>query len=227
VGEALSVSAELGRVLALGAGIERDFARAFRLMPECACAETCYAIDGFSEMGALDEGVSVRRLSAACAFDLGGIAKGAVVDGVADLFARLAPESEWVVNAGGDLRCSSEERVELRIPGESNEARFELTVAGGAVATSSLAGDRLEVGTPSARWSEFGGRASAQADTNSAGAGAPVSATVIAECCAVADALTKVALFGALASQEQASPRLRALGASSVHLFDGKGRVLA
>ena len=137
-----------------------------------------------------------RRLS----LDLGGIAKGYAVDRAVDVLAAngIAQAS---VNAGGDLRVfgPTERTIHLRSPQDPGRLVEAGRLADGAIATSS------------SRWvgSSRGGvqgcgddcrRRSALIDPRtSAPAQPPRSYSVLAERCAVADALTKpLALAGAL-----------------------------
>jgi thiamine biosynthesis lipoprotein len=178
-GEWAKLSPELGEVMLLGARVERASAAAFRLMPACRHgAGACY------ELGSDRR---ARRLSAGCVFDLGGIAKGYVVDRVFELLDSMPGAESVSVNAGGDLRVrgSALGEVEIRVPavnGPGVAYRMELPSSGGAIATSSLLGEHVGVGHASARYAEPGTAAA--------------TTTVIAASCAVADALTKAACFG-------------------------------
>jgi len=171
---AVAVSPELADVLRIGAKIEKVSNGGFLLMPECSHPTgKCYAWVG-------DD----RIVKSSCRFDLGGIAKGAIVDRIFDHLKSLAPDAIITVNAGGDLRCSESQSVEIRVPGKEGEQRFGVEILHGAIATSSVDSVSLDVGTGSARYSETNrGRASYR------------SASVVARTCVVADAWTKVALF--------------------------------
>jgi thiamine biosynthesis lipoprotein ApbE len=171
---AVAVSSELADVLRVGAKIEKISDGGFRLMPECPHPNgKCYSW--------VDDDHIVKS---SCWFDLGGIAKGAIVDQVFDHLKSLAPEAKMTVNAGGDLRCSEAQSVEIRVPGKEGEQRFGIEVSQGAIATSSIDSVNLDVGIGSARYSEtIRSRAIYR------------SASVVARTCIVADAWTKVALF--------------------------------
>jgi thiamine biosynthesis lipoprotein len=133
------------------------------------------------------------RLNRPLWLDLGGIAKGYAVDrAIAVLLAHGVPQA--CVNAGGDLRAyGAAERVHLRAADGSIAAALELADA--AVATSSS-------GASPTHWR--GARGAAIAPGR--------SASVVAPQCALADALTKVAL--ALAP-EDAQAVLAAFGAQA------------
>jgi thiamine biosynthesis lipoprotein ApbE len=175
---AVAVSSELRDVLRVGAKIEKVSDGGFRLMPECShLTGRCYAWANEDHI-----------VKSSCRFDLGGIAKGAIVDRVFEhlksLVRSMAPDANITVNAGGDLRCSGTQSIEIRIPGEEGEQRFGVEISQGAIATSSIDSVNLDVGTGSARYSETNrGRARYR------------SASVVAQTCVVADAWTKVALF--------------------------------
>jgi thiamine biosynthesis lipoprotein ApbE len=175
---AVAISSELADVLRVGAKIEKVSGGGFRLMPECSHPTgKCYAWVGDDHI-----------VKSSCRFDLGGIAKGAIVDRVFDhltsLVKPLVPDAKIAVNAGGDLRCSEIQSIEIRIPGSEGEQRFGVEIPHGAIATSSVDSTDLDVGTGSARYGEANrSRANYR------------SASVVARTCVVADAWTKVALF--------------------------------
>lgn len=205
-GSWIAVSPELEVILKLGERVERGSHGSFRLMPGCS-HEPC----GCYEL----RGGAVLRTSV-CTFDLGGIAKGFTVDRAFELLRKNAPEARIIVNAGGDLRCSHEENVELRAPGEGGDGRYSMKIENAAVATSSLQGDLSSVGDAAAR---YPGKATRLAKQTLSGA---ASVSVIALTCAAADAFAKVALLGN-------APESLALdlGVQGVYLFDRQGRVLA
>ncbi|MBC7690719.1 MAG: FAD:protein FMN transferase [Methylotenera sp.] len=166
------LSNELQTVLDSGLKLERQSRRSFRLMPRCDHELQCFQLlaGSFTRLGA-------------CLLDLGGIAKGHIVDQAFEFLRTKLPEAEISVSAGGDLRTSFTDSVELAIPTAGGDVPRPHALEGQdhAVATSSrLTGpsslarypsDQLKVGTPS-------------------------SVTVQAKSCMVADAMTKVALFG-------------------------------
>ena len=175
-GEWSTVSEELAEVLTFGAELERESSRAFRLMPGTEASAPDYAL---SEKAVCRHGEGT--------FDLGGIAKGYVVDRVFDFLQSRHPGAAVLVNAGGDIRCSGTHRIEVRVPSESGEeTRFELELKDEALATSSLFGARHLAGRASANYP-------AHALSGRVGAS---SAVVRASSCMAADAMTKVALFG-------------------------------
>jgi thiamine biosynthesis lipoprotein len=119
--------------------------------------------------------------------DFGGIAKGYAVDAALEAMA-LPTQVQACVDAGGDLRVSGPwpQHVVLNAPAQSPEALPLLELTDGAVASSSGLRSRRRRAT---RWvgPHLHGRRRRPA---------PVErfASVVAPCCAVADALTKVAL---------------------------------
>ena len=175
-GEWSVISGELAEVLTFGAELERDSSRAFRLMPGTEASAPEYALTGRA-VCRHGEGT----------FDLGGIAKGYVVDRIFDFLQSRHPGAAVLVNAGGDIRCSGAHRIEVRVPSESGEERrYELVLRDEALATSSLLGAK-----------HLAGRASASYPAHSLlGRTGASSAVVRASSCMTADAMTKVALFG-------------------------------
>jgi thiamine biosynthesis lipoprotein len=132
--------------------------------------------------------------------DLGGIAKGYAVDAALEAMA-LPAQASACVDAGGDLRVAgpARRRVILDAPGQSRDALPVLELMDGAVASSSgFVARRQHAG----RWrgAHVPGR-----DREAA----PVDrfAAVAAPSCAVADALTKVALFAAAPGTDDAATR--------------------
>jgi thiamine biosynthesis lipoprotein ApbE len=235
----VEVSAELARVLESGAQIERISGGAFRLMPRCPHpVGTCYSLTTDAGAEASDTGYTRAEMSrtlvtkTSCQFDLGGIAKGAIVDFVFEHLQSLAPDAKITVNAGGDLRSSESQSIEIRVPGrEKNdiaengareivqsagheavhevERRFGLEIPAGAIATSSVDAQGLEVGTASARYTnEHRGHAMSLGRR---------TASVVAQTCAVADAWTKVALFFAEKNWNKSGEKL---GAEAVKGLD-------
>ena len=161
--------------------------------------------------------------------DLSGIAKGMVVDEIYNwisfnlenlLFSFFGPyvtsESEWSVNAGGDLRLSGVSAVEIRVPSLcGEEKRYNLQMLGSAVATSSHQGLNTTIGTPAARYA---------ADFQNSSRAATV--TVIAETCCMADAFTKIAFQYDL-SLELSNVDANDYGLLAVLSFDGKGEMIS
>jgi thiamine biosynthesis lipoprotein ApbE len=171
-GVPVEISRELEQVLELGAQLEAQFPECFRLMPECSHNGPCYELAPRS-----------IRLPGPCSLDIGGLAKGYIVDRAFELLNRALPDSPLLINAGGDLRGQGSHIVEIRIPGRSGEHRYSITLRDGALATTSLLGSSSETPSPDGRrGGEFW-----RAQT--------ASAAVVATSCAYADGFTKVALF--------------------------------
>ena len=125
------------------------------------------------------------RSTAPTRIDLGGIAKGYAVDRAVEA-ALTAGAHSVIVNAGGDLRVAgdAEEPVYLRNPRNPKQVALAGMLRDGAVASSGIYfSKRLHDGA----------LVSAIVEPKS---GKPLldeaSHTIIAPCCAVADALTKV-----------------------------------
>lgn len=125
------------------------------------------------------------RSNAPTRIDLGGIAKGYAVDRAIEA-AMNAGALSVMVNAGGDLRVAgdAEEPIYLRDPRDPQQVTLVGTLRDGAVATSGIYfSKRLHDGA----------MVSAIVEPST---GKPLldetSHSVIAPCCAVADALTKV-----------------------------------
>ncbi len=122
--------------------------------------------------------------------DLGGIAKGFVVDQVVD-FLRLQDElTSGFVNAGGDLRFfrQRDPEVELRLGSSERPFQKKLRLVRAAVCTSSLNVASTDPQTSTRYLSPL-----------RAGLDEASSAVVMAEKAWIADALTKVVLFGTTA----------------------------
>jgi FAD:protein FMN transferase len=149
--------------------------------------------------------------------DLGGIAKGYAVDRAIEVL-RLHGAACCVVNAGGDIRVAGDEPERITLGAPSTEGCAALELSNGSVASSSSERPR--------------GPADGQQRCGSHVHGArrsPVAASrfacVLAECCTVADALTKIVLaegpdsdeilksFGAAAHFHEASSGWLHLGA--------------
>ena len=135
--------------------------------------------------------------------DLGGIAKGFAVDRAVEALRRRG--ISWgCVNAGGDLRIfGKRQTVFVRDPSRRGRLHRLGTVQDGAVATSALALSRTRHG---GRWVSpvvHPGQRRACAS--------PVSVTVSAPQCVLADALTKPLLLGAPPDIIQRAFRVRVL----------------
>ncbi|WP_160111855.1 FAD:protein FMN transferase [Paraburkholderia piptadeniae] len=127
-----------------------------------------------------------------CLVDLGGIAKGYAVDRAVDAVTSLAAASRYtidsvLVNAGGDLRYHGRNAVPIRLRDPRNPAQLSgaVAISDGALASSSTSGlyGRTHEVSPLI---DPVGRIPLPL-----GAGV----TIAAPCCAIADALTKVALI--------------------------------
>ncbi len=144
--------------------------------------------------------------------DLGGIAKGWAVD-AALLAMALPAHARAVVNAGGDLRTTGPgtHRVLLRVPGHPAAQVPALELAAAAVASSTGGGTRRRLG-PDWVGPHVDGRTRQAAPTEA-------FAAVVAEDCAVADALTKVVL----AAGSAAEATLRHFGATAYRYDPANG----
>lgn len=154
-----------------------------------------------------DDGNVIKR--GAGWIDLGGIAKGHIVDAAVGVLERAGAAS-GCVNAGGDLRAfgTLPVPVAVRAPGKPGEAARHIMLCGEALATSgSYFSARMHGGAP----------VSALLDARD---GRPLvssaSASVRAPRCAVADALTKVVL----ATGDCTHPALAPFGATAFLIRD-------
>ena len=143
--------------------------------------------------------------------DLGGIAKGFAVDRA---IQRLAddPSVRWVVNAGGDLRAAGpgSERVLLQTHSQREDKAAVIDLENASLASSSGRGfgGRTEGETVGPHVDGRGRRA----------VGGRSFVSVLAQDCAVADALTKVVL----ALRSRAGPVLERYSATAF-LHDARG----
>ena len=163
----------------LAASLESKLSPHLPILPASPERDECLQIAGdlarISE-GAFDPYVGGR-------LDLGGIAKGFIVDQVVELIQAGAPRILGVVNAGGDLRFFNEanRRVSLRLGGGRMQD-FESPLD--AVASSSPdVSMTSEISTT--RYHR----------PLRSGLSRETTVTAMAPTCAVADALTKVGLF--------------------------------
>lgn len=146
-----------------------------------------------------------------CLIDLGGIAKGYAVDCAIDAIMMLADArghrlGSVLVNAGGDLRFHGTDAITIRLRDLDDPAQLTgiVEVSGGALASSSTRGLDGLARQVSPLIDPLAGRPLPM------GAGV----TVAAPTCAIADALTKVAL----ATGDSAHPVFARYGASVVRL---------
>ena len=179
-GSLSALSAEMAEVLGYAEVI------GFKAMPKCAHVppRRCFHLERFLHSISLESSPALRR-ECDGQFDLGGIAKGYIVDRVFEFLRAVVPEANLIVNAGGDLRCHGEHQIELRIPTRSGELRLGMQVQDCALATSSLLGENAAVGFASAKYAGI-----AIGDQNGA-----TSVCVLANTCMTADAMTKRVLF--------------------------------
>lgn len=130
--------------------------------------------------------------------DLGGIAKGFAVDKAVDAL-HAAGVSRCRINAGGDIRISGREATDIfiRHPTAPGLAVLLGQLAEGAVATSA----------PYYSLCEHAGEATcALLDPQGKSLTAPVSYTVLAPTCMIADALTKAVAVCASRAPQRSSP---------------------
>ena len=171
---------DVARFAALAAGQDMDVAPGTAEVLQAAC-ELELASNGLFDItqgrapgGWRCEGLRLRKLSAAAAFDLGGIAKGYAVDCAVQTLQQAGCNAGWV-NAGGDLRAFGPVQVPVMLRDEERGGLCPFMELGdGALATSSLGPLRR-----SQLWVE-----------ESRNAAAHVS--VAAPLCLWADALTKI-----------------------------------
>ncbi|NEX62814.1 FAD:protein FMN transferase [Noviherbaspirillum galbum] len=162
-------------------------------------------------LGLEDDG-KVRKLREAW-IDLGGIAKGYAVDLAAEALL-AAGVSSACINAGGDLRVIGDTPfpVLVRSPQAPSRIARELMLADTSLASSGSYFSRKRHGDG---WVSalIDGRSGAPLD-------GPVSASVLAPRCAVADALTKVLL----ATNDPAHPIFKSFQAEAILLGDSSAK---
>ena len=143
--------------------------------------------------------------------NLNGIAKGYIVDKLVENILRQVPHLQGVINAGGDLRFFNTDHRVANIRMGNKPIFREISLNKNALATSSVA--------------------ISQSDANSStnyhkplarGLRADHTVTVLADYCAIADALTKVALFGSLATIEKCA----SVFSSQIMIFDAQGDIV-
>ena len=147
-------------------------------------------------------------------FDLGGIAKGFAVDQAVECIQRLSSKFKisGSVNAGGDLRLwgNSPAPVAVRIDGVRCSWIKPIRASRFAMATSAV---RRTAGAAQASYRNFrSGRLLKR----------PHTATVVANRCLWADALTKVVLLG----NKEMTARCLAFYEAQAVLYDGAARVI-
>jgi len=125
--------------------------------------------------------------------DFGGIAKGYAVDLASQVLQSLG-FTDFIVNAGGDLRIKGERAVWLRDPAQLRAGPRRLLLRDQALATSAAYFSQPGVGGAATHLVE---PASGMPHHG------PTSISVLAEDCMRADALTKVVLFAPRAVAER------------------------
>ena len=115
--------------------------------------------------------------------DLSGIAKGYIVDRTENLISKMIPNAKGTVNAGGEIKCIGKQSLDcrVRVSMENGSLLYPIVSPKSSIATSST---------------EF----SFEREKSRTGYGVLASrfgtVTALSSSCAVADAMTKVALFG-------------------------------
>jgi len=169
----------------------------------------------------IDHAAGMVALPVGMRIDLGGIAKGAFVDALADL---LTAWPGGMVDAGGDLRVWGSAPdggpwlIAIEHPGRLGE-----DLATAAIADPVRAGGIATSGTNRRRWATASGTAHHLIDpaTGLPAAGRGVSATAFAPTCVQAEIATKTLLIGGTAEAAAGLSQL----ARGV-LLDGDGRVV-
>jgi thiamine biosynthesis lipoprotein len=188
-GESVDVRPETREVLKLALDIAEDSDGAFDPVAPGAAGREAFWRD---VVLASDGRVSVRR---SLEISLDGIAKGFAADRLCAVL-REAGDVDAIVDAGGDLAlsCCKPERIGVRDPGRPGRMAREVLLAKGGVASSGAYGGVSEL------WAREGRRVW------------PGGVTVTAPCCAVADAMTKIAAL------DPHAPFLARWGANAISL---------
>jgi thiamine biosynthesis lipoprotein ApbE len=144
--------------------------------------------------------------------DLSGLVKGAAVDAMVELL-REGRDRSGLVNAGGDMRFfNTEDRlVNLRLGSFANPVSRSMKISKSSFATSSLS---VSVDDPRS--------STVYSKKLRAGLNDNYTVCVGSGACAIADALTKVALFGDQKMIEQTFTRFE----SELFVFDEKGELV-
>ena len=191
VGTWLSISADLFEVLALGSQLSLQTHGLFNLAVGRPLVHSGF-LPGVSEAGwtQMDsppyelEGLHARRVCDVW-LDLGGIAKGYAVDCAVKAILKLDPHASGSVNAGGDLRMFGLARQ--NILDERDGSLWSTSHS--SVASSEIIPHSTFTGYVDPRQRKIIRES--------------IRATVAAESCMVADALTKIALLGPAPLVEQ------------------------
>jgi len=149
---------------------------------------------------------------AATPLDLNGIAKGFIIDRAVDVLCRALPQASGVVNVGGDLRFFNTPKrcVSVRLGAPATKLARSLLADRDGIATSSPAVAATDPDSTTRYPAQL--RSCLTIDH---------TAVAMASCTAIADSLTKVALFG---SQETISSCALSFGAR-ILVFDPDGRL--
>ena len=152
------------------------------------------------------------RKAQPCELDLSGIAKGYAVDQICEMIQAELPGASGSVNAGGDLRFINVSRREINLRSAANPSSLrKIVVSHESVATSSFSECR---GNPLSSTN--------YTQSPRSGLDESCSVTVMAEDCAIADALTKAVWF----SEEGVVPECVKLYGAHALIFDGQGEEL-
>lgn len=111
--------------------------------PDEQAMQGAMAAAGWAKLHLQDEPPRVRKEDGRLALDLSGLAKGYAVDRLAEVLDRQGVE-DYLINLGGDMRARGAPdkqegwRVKIETPdaASAGEAYAELTLSGGALATS-------------------------------------------------------------------------------------------
>ena len=190
-GDALQIAADTHTVLALALQLEAESGGAFN-----ACCAAALVERGLLPAPPDAPAAGARTLAEAIELlegnrlhirkpawiDLGGIAKGHAVDAAVAVLQAAGIDS-GVVNAGGDLRCFGPEPFTVRVR-DPREPALSLPLA--CITDMACATTAWSLAQPQRRAAHVVGPEGAVADNP------PMSLTVFAPRCALADALTKV-----------------------------------
>jgi len=219
-GEILEIHADTHAVLMLAQRLEADSDGAFNaccaaalvergLLPRPADTPTASASSLRGGLALLT--TPFVRVVSTCWIDLGGIAKGYAVDAAIETL-QSAGATSGLVNAGGDLHVFGRRTltVQMRDPHQPWLAWPLAEISDMACATSAKS---------NASWGDGGQPSTIVGHAQHVGENAPVSVSVFASTCALADALTKVVWLRRAAAR----PLLQAYGAEAL-VWSGEGR---
>lgn len=192
-GEVVRLDAETIKVLALALALFEGSGGLFDVAVGSALVRTGFLPRGGIGRLADYRGTSVDlailddqhvRVGKRVLVDLGGIAKGHAVDRAVDVLLGLGVP-EGLVNAGGDLRAFGDRDWSVALRDADNVARLSVAARNCAIASSAnLLNRRRHRGQPQSPHIGAQGRAVLYAER----------VTAVAPLCAVADAMTKVAM---------------------------------